>query len=73
MSQFTAEQARLVSISAADKRLESALKEIMDTAKSGYTSCLLTGGCTMALQSKLKALGYIIEQVNPADSIRVIW
>ena len=73
MSDFTAEQARFLSMSSVDNRLADALKEIRVAAKGGYTSCLLTGGCTSALEHKLSELGYAVERKDGMDSLRVVW
>lgn len=72
-NELNAEQARKLSIEAIDKRLVSALREIRDAANDGYTSCILTRGCSSQLEAKLKALGFMCVRHGSSDTIRVNW
>lgn len=72
MSDLTADQARSLSESGLEKRLDSALKEIRLTAASGYTSCLLLGGCTERLSKALEVRGFIVER-KEGDALRIQW
>ena len=72
-NELTAEQAKKISLEALDKRFASALKEIRDAANDGYSSCLLTRGCSAQLEAKIKALGYACNRMGSTDSVRVSW
>lgn len=72
-NELTAEQAKKISLEAIEKRFASALKEVRDAANDGYTSCLLTRGCSAQLEAKLKAVGFSCIRQGSTDAVRVSW
>lgn len=72
-NELNAEQAKKLSLEAIEKRFTSALREIRDAANDGYTSCILTRGCSPQLEAKLKALGFMCVRQGSSDTIKVNW